>query len=174
MTTVTRARPSWWDAAAVPAPPPAPAPAIPVDPVERFAPDTEVAPLLNDPKERLAILAEGAGVLRPWAEGFTTVCAMAPPAGFSPKRWRQLIDAAGAFLGHWGAAAIGCGWSDLDVFGCHQEAPTARLDSMGLGSWLVAVKDGDVEIDGPSTTIDRSMAQVIASTVPGVVKVRVR
>src|SRR6185437_5156720 len=36
------------------------------------------------------------------AEGFTTLCAMAPPAGFSPKRWRQLIDAAGAFLGHWG------------------------------------------------------------------------
>lgn len=50
----------------------------------------------------------------------------------------------------------------------------ARLDSMGLGNWLVEVKDGDVEIDGPSTTIDRSMAQVIVSTVPGVVKVTVR
>ncbi len=50
----------------------------------------------------------------------------------------------------------------------------ARLESMGLGSWLVAVKDGDVEIDGPSTTSDRSMAQVIVSTVPGVVTVTVR
>jgi len=49
----------------------------------------------------------------------------------------------------------------------------ARLVSMGFAGWLVAVTDGDVEIDGPSTVIDRSMAQVIVSAVPGVVKVRV-
>jgi CBS domain-containing protein len=49
-----------------------------------------------------------------------------------------------------------------------------RLVSMGHGDWLVSVTDGDVEIDGPVTVIDRSMAQVIVSTVPGVAKVRVR
>lgn len=50
----------------------------------------------------------------------------------------------------------------------------ARLVSMGHGDWLVHVTEGDVEIEGPSTEVDRSIASVIVSTVPGVVKVRVR
>jgi CBS domain-containing protein len=50
----------------------------------------------------------------------------------------------------------------------------ARLAAMGHGNWFVEVTEGDVEIDGPATAVDRSMAQVIASTIPGVVKVRVR
>ena len=36
------------------------------------------------------------------------------------------------FLDRWGAEAICCGWDTLDVFGCHQEAPAARFDCMGL------------------------------------------
>ena len=50
----------------------------------------------------------------------------------------------------------------------------ARFVSMGHGDWLVEVTEGDVEIEGPTTVNDRSMAQVIASTIPGVVRVRVR
>jgi signal-transduction protein with cAMP-binding, CBS, and nucleotidyltransferase domain len=50
----------------------------------------------------------------------------------------------------------------------------ARLVSMGHGDWLVSVTNGDVEIDGPSTEADRSIAQVIVSTIPGVAKVTVR
>ena len=50
----------------------------------------------------------------------------------------------------------------------------ARLVSMGLADWRVSVTDGDVELDGPAGAIHRSMAQVIVSTVPGVVKVEVR
>ena len=50
----------------------------------------------------------------------------------------------------------------------------ARLVDMGHGDWLVDVNDGDVEIEGPSNDIDRSMAKVIASTIPGVVTVTVR
>jgi len=49
-----------------------------------------------------------------------------------------------------------------------------RLVSMGLADWRVSVTDGDVELDGPASATDRSMAQVIVSTVPGVVKVEVR
>lgn len=49
-----------------------------------------------------------------------------------------------------------------------------RLVSMGFGDWLVEVTDGAVEIDGPVTTTDRSIAEIIVSTVPGVAKVRVR
>jgi len=54
------------------------------------------------------------------------------------------------------------------------EEVDARLVSMGLGGWRVSVTDGDVEIEGPASTSDRSMAQVIVSTIPGVVKVEVR
>jgi CBS domain-containing protein len=50
----------------------------------------------------------------------------------------------------------------------------ARFVSMGYRDWLVEVTEGDVEIEGPTTAKDRSMAHVIASTIPGVVKVRVR
>ena len=50
----------------------------------------------------------------------------------------------------------------------------ARFVSMGYRDWLVEVTEGDVEIEGPTTANDRSMAHVIASTIPGVVKVRVR
>jgi CBS domain-containing protein len=50
----------------------------------------------------------------------------------------------------------------------------ARLLTMGVGDWLVAVTDGNVEIDGPETPGDRSIAQVIVSTVPGVTAVKVR
>ena len=50
----------------------------------------------------------------------------------------------------------------------------ARLLAMGHGDWLVDVTDGDVEIDGPASDIDRSIAKVVASTIPGVVKVTVR
>jgi CBS domain-containing protein len=50
----------------------------------------------------------------------------------------------------------------------------ARLVSMGHGDWQVEVTEGDVEIDGPATEIDRSIATVIVSPIPGVVRVRVR
>jgi len=50
----------------------------------------------------------------------------------------------------------------------------ARLVAMGHGDWLVEVTEGDVEIDGPSTDIDRSIARVTASTIPGVTTVTVR
>ena len=46
--------------------------------------------------------------------------------------------------------------------------------AMGHGDWLVHVSEGDVEIEGPATEIDCSIASVIVSTVPGVVKVKVR
>jgi hypothetical protein len=57
---------------------------------------------------------------------------MPPPSGFSPERWQRIIAAARIFLDRWAADAIRCGWSDLDVFGCHADAPAARFDAMGL------------------------------------------
>ena len=75
------------------------------------------------------MVEEGAGVPRAWAEGYAALCTMPPPPGFGPERWRRIIDATGHFLDTWAGEAIRCGWSDLDVFGCHDDAPDRRFDA---------------------------------------------
>src|SRR4051794_7119196 len=40
-----------------------------------------------DREERAAIIDEGAGVPRTWAEGYAALCTMPPPSGFWPDRW---------------------------------------------------------------------------------------
>jgi hypothetical protein len=75
---------------------------------------------------------ERAGVPRSWAEGYAALCAMSPPSGFWPERWRRVVDVTGVFLDRWADTAIACGWTDLDVFGCDPVRPAARFDCMGL------------------------------------------
>jgi hypothetical protein len=70
---------------------------------------------------------------------------MPPPDDFSPERWRRIIDATGIFIDRWAAAAIACGWSDLDVFGCDPDAPARRFDCMGLA--LLLERNEVVSID---------------------------
>jgi CBS-domain-containing membrane protein len=50
----------------------------------------------------------------------------------------------------------------------------AMLVSLSHTAWLVAVSDGRVEIEGPATELDRSIAEVAAQSVAGVVTVTVR
>jgi hypothetical protein len=88
--------------------------------------------VIDDLDERAAIVEEGAGVPRRWAEGFAAMCSMPAPTGFSPERWARIIDAAGVFIDRWAIKAAECGWSDLDVFGCDDAAPDKRFDCMGL------------------------------------------
>ena len=100
---------------------------------------------IQDLGERAAIIEEGANVPRRWAEGFAAMASMPAPAGFSPERWRRIVDATGTFLDRWAAKVIACGWSDLDVFGCDAAAPDRRFDCMGLvlllDSWEVSSVD---------------------------------
>ena len=86
----------------------------------------------DDLDERAALVEYGANVPRRWAEGFAALCLMPAPTGFTPKRWRRIIDAAGTFMDRWAAKTAGCGWSDLDVFGVDADRPDARFDAMGL------------------------------------------
>jgi hypothetical protein len=90
----------------------------------------------DDGEERAAIIEEAADTPTRWAKGYAALCAMSPSSGFSPERWRRVIDAVGIFLDRWGAEAIRCGWSDLDAFGCDRDAPAARFDCMGLALLL--------------------------------------
>jgi CBS domain-containing protein len=48
------------------------------------------------------------------------------------------------------------------------------LASLGHADWQVEVSDGSARIAGPATTRDRSLAETAASTVAGVVTVKVR
>jgi CBS domain-containing protein len=48
------------------------------------------------------------------------------------------------------------------------------LGELGHEDWLVEVQEGAVQINGPRTALDRSIAEVAANTVPGVVAVEVR
>jgi hypothetical protein len=82
--------------------------------------------------ERAANIKYDDDALRTWAEGFDVLCTMPPPRGFSAGRWQHIVDAAGVFMERWADRATVCGWSTLDVFGCHPTRPDARFDCMGL------------------------------------------
>jgi CBS-domain-containing membrane protein len=49
----------------------------------------------------------------------------------------------------------------------------ALLTSVGLKDWLAEVTNGRVELSGPDDTRDRTVAHLVARTVPGVVSVHV-
>jgi hypothetical protein len=67
-----------------------------------------------------------------WADGYAVLGTMSPPSGFTLQRWQSTVDAAGWFLDRWADEAVRCGWTELDVFGCDDAAPTTRRDMMGL------------------------------------------
>jgi CBS domain-containing protein len=50
----------------------------------------------------------------------------------------------------------------------------SMLVHMGHRGWLVEVSDGSVEINGPVTDLERSIAEISAATVAGVIAVKVR
>lgn len=102
----------------------------------------------DDPEERAAIIEEGAGAPRAWAQGYAALAAMPPPAGFWPERWQRIIDVTGAFLDRWAGEAIRCGWSDLDVFGCYPMQPDRRFDCMGLVLLLDRCEVAAIDRDG--------------------------
>ena len=105
--------------------------------INEITPERQNKPApLDDSEERAAIIEEGAGVPREWAEGFATLCVMARPESVPPHRWRRLIDNAGRFIDHFAVQAHGLGWDAASVFGCHPLKPDARLDMQGL-IWLV-------------------------------------
>src|SRR4051794_12127008 len=90
------APPSWWLAelapkparpSHAPEPAPEPAPVVAPEPVPMPAPEpAHSAP--DDFEERAAIIEEGTGIPRAWAEGFAKLTAMPPPTGFGPDRWK--------------------------------------------------------------------------------------
>jgi hypothetical protein len=105
--------------------------------------------LVSDPvdiEERAALVQYGAGVPREWAEGFARLDRSLPAKGFSPERWRRVLDDGGRFLDCWAGKAAALGWDTTSVFGVDAKAPTWRLDHAGLvvlidGAEVTAITD---------------------------------
>lgn len=97
-------------------------------------------------EERSALIAEGTGVPREWAEGFALLNLMPSPPDIPASRWAQIQNDAGRFLDQWGNQAAALGWRALDIFACPPHAPLARYDQMGLamrleGREVIAIAD---------------------------------
>jgi hypothetical protein len=92
-------------------------------------------------EERAAIIEDGAGVPRSWAESFARLDIANRPPEFSEGPWRQLIDDGGQFLDRWANEAARLGWTALDVFGVHPAAPSTTYEAMGL---VPLIRGGDV------------------------------
>jgi hypothetical protein len=91
----------------------------------------------DDEDERAAIVEEGAGCPRAWAEALARLDATRPPGDVPVARWRAFIDDAARFIdGGWCARAVALGWTPLDLFGCDRHKPLARVDHASL-VWLL-------------------------------------
>jgi hypothetical protein len=92
--------------------------------------------------ERAAIVEDGAGVPRAWAEAFARLDLLARRQGESGNRWRQLMNDAGRFLDQWGVEAAKLGWSAIDVFGNHAnrspDGPTGLVPLI-MGGTVVSI-----------------------------------
>jgi hypothetical protein len=81
------------------------------------------------------------------------------PDWLLPDRWNGLLSDAEIFLDRWGSAAHQLGWTTLDLFGVHPEAPSARFDKMGL---VLLICGGEViALTAGSATIRRSSGAVL-------------
>ena len=72
-----------------------------------------------------------------WREGFNRLITSPAPMGITVARWRQFIQDAEHFMTDWAEKADALGWTAVDVFGLHPEAPAHRMDAAGL-IWLLS------------------------------------
>ena len=119
------------------------------------APTWEAPERSDSQEERAAIAEHDANVPREWADGFARLCTIPRPAAVTPRRWEQIIDDAGRFMDRWAAKAAALGWKTMDVFGCHDAKPDARLDAAGL-VWLIC--GNEVVVIGPNAVILRTLS----------------
>ena len=98
------------------------------------------------------------GSVAEWHATLDELTALDPPEWASPVRWQNMIFDADAFCTRWGIAADQLGWTTLDLFGVHPNAPADRYDVMGLllliqGGTIVALATNAATIRRPSQSI---------------------
>ncbi len=131
----------------------------------------------DDEDERAALVEEGAGVPRAWAEGFARLLPDHPPADVPPKGWKTIIYDVGRFLdGPFLDVAVKLGWGPYDLFGCDRDRPYARIDHMGLlwllnGRKLIALTETTATIETPTGATHR-YCQTADRSLPSAAKAR--
>jgi hypothetical protein len=91
-----------------------------------------------------------------WIDGVAQLDAERVPGDVPPRRWRQFIYDAARFLDSgFAAQAAALDWDALDLFGCDQKRPYARIDNAGLiwllnGDRLVALTEQSARIETKS------------------------
>jgi hypothetical protein len=78
------------------------------------------------------------GLPMEWIEGYRKVVIMRRPRAIPLATWTWLTASAGELLTRWGAQLAGHGWTMLEIFGVHYEAPLPRIDCAGLLAMLSA------------------------------------
>jgi len=71
-----------------------------------------------------------------WRDGVRRLDVMPPALDWPVPSWERLKTALPGFLAAWAPQATALGWDTLDLFGCHPQAPYARLDQQGLALGL--------------------------------------
>jgi hypothetical protein len=107
------------------------------------------------PGGRAVLLQVPDGVPVEWAQGVADLLTMPAHPDWPDSGWRALREDALRFLKHWAAPAHAFGWSGLDLFAVHIDAPRARIDCMGLvpllgGRPVAALTEDSAAITGES------------------------
>ena len=100
--------------------------------------ETAAAPDVNGVEERAAIVEEGAGCPRGWAEWFARIEASGVPRGVAPRTWLAAINAVGHLLDRWGGKAHSLGWSPDEMLGLDPRRPETWLER-GSQSYLLVI-----------------------------------
>ncbi len=101
----------------------------------------------DDFAERAALVEEGSGVPRAWAEGLARLVTADRLRGFTAEQWRCLIDDGAKFLDRWANRAADFGWSAIDAFGVVPavDGQSRSLPQVGQRTGLVTlIGGGDV------------------------------
>jgi hypothetical protein len=73
-----------------------------------------------------------------WQRSIASLDIDHPPEDVPFRRWQTFVSGAARFLaGPFAEQAAALGWTALDLFGCDDRKPFARIDQMGL-VWFVA------------------------------------
>lgn len=102
----------------------------------------EICAFRDDPCQSVASVATVAGgepENHPWSVDLITWASGRAPAFVRPVVWDELTNEALAISKRWGAKAIECGWSSLDLFGCYRRPWFRRLDCNGLVASIVGL-----------------------------------
>lgn len=94
-----------------------------------------------------------------WSSGVARIQRMLPPAGFAMDRWAQVAADCAALVERYGGDLRRLGWSTVEVFGAHPDAPAVAVRCYGLG---LLVGGGEVvELTAEHARIKRPSGAVL-------------